>query len=799
MKSIVVNVLLVLFVVSRCYAQTKLVDNLKGTWLIDAQSAINPAPELAAVNTFLDNLSGTIQPVICKYDSTVMVQPTLFQNGKIITKDSEWELSTSVKSLPDNPEVMDINLRFKLRSGNAKSTGVAVAFQFKNWSAENYVHVPGSVYNGNRFRIHPVKYPPYIQEEADKPLDMPITVTNIPHLNTDLSHAKIELLTGNCTTPLMSFYNASDQRGFIVLVEQQTRFGNSALIIEEDLASKQASFVVSAPGIREQRYVMTGFEPSDDSAFDRKQGDSVDIKLRVYNFRAANLQEFFERVFTVRKDLSGKTKYRNLIPFSAVADTILLHHDKTNWYDNGKYGFLTDGDESKSWPWKNILQLGWGGAPVITYPYIISPTPERLRRVSKTLDMLCELQAPTGLIYAKWNETLLGDNHGAMKTKPEIVLVRRFGETLYYGIHNLKALKTNGYSHLIKPEWEATMRKLADGLTTLWNRYSQFGQFVDVHSGQIDVPGSSAGVVCASGLALASEYFNESSYLKTAEKAAHFYYSRDLLKGYGGGSPREILQAPDYESAHCFCDLYSILYDMTGKPEYLDYARAAMAYLATWEISYDYKFPSGSRMDLIKAGVTGAYMASSQNNHGAPCLWIHSGDFMLKLYRATGDERYAELAKNLVHNVVQYVTTQSNPLIPGACSGSVSERVQISDWEGKQDVGNGFPYGDSRLQWEVAVLITLMQNPGIYLRTDNGSMIVFDHVKAEIVKKEKHGITLKITNDTEKDAKISIFAEDSENTKRPMGNYAFLEWPKVKVRAGQSLKCFISNEGKIQH
>jgi hypothetical protein len=39
----------------------------------------------ATVKTFLDELGGTLFPMMCRYDNTLMVQPTLFQNGKIVT------------------------------------------------------------------------------------------------------------------------------------------------------------------------------------------------------------------------------------------------------------------------------------------------------------------------------------------------------------------------------------------------------------------------------------------------------------------------------------------------------------------------------------------------------------------------------------------------------------------------------------------------------------------------------------------------------------------------------------------
>ncbi len=51
------------------------------------------------------------------------------------------------------------------------------------------------MYNGNRFRILPVGYPPFIYNPKDRPLDMPVTTANVPHLNQDGTEGKIELMT----------------------------------------------------------------------------------------------------------------------------------------------------------------------------------------------------------------------------------------------------------------------------------------------------------------------------------------------------------------------------------------------------------------------------------------------------------------------------------------------------------------------------------------------------------------------------------------------------------------------------
>jgi hypothetical protein len=781
------------------YSQPINADNLRSSWFATGTTSVTANANNSVVNTFMKTLSGSIRPLVCRYDSVVLNKTAALANGKAQLDNCSWELHTDIKPVTGQKDALDINFHFELKSGMATSSGVAVAFDFENWSADNYVLVPGAVYNGNRFRIYPDKYPPYIQDEKDKPLDMPITITNIPHFNQDLSPAKIELLTGNGSTPMMAFYDKQAKRGFILLTEQQTRFGNSGMIIEENLSKKQATFVLSAPGVREKRYVMCGFAQSGDKAADWKAGETVDLRMLVYNFPAVTLQDFFDRVFLVRKDLSGPTQYRTIRPFSNIAGIILNHHDQTKWFENDKTGYITQGYKGKGtnspFPWNGIMQIGWAGIPVLSYPYLISPTDERIRRVSLSLDQLSKLQAPTGLTYAKFNEVPLGDNHANIR-RPNQVLSRRFGEALYFGIQSMELMKQQG--HTVKPEWETMFSKLADGIVTLWNNYGQFGQFVDVETGKIDVNNSSAGIVCASGLALASRYYKQPRYMEVAKKSAKFYYERDLSKGYSGGGAREMMQASDSESTYNMVLLYSTLYDMTGNEQWLNYSRNAASLLSTWMVSYRYNFPNESIMKRISADATGSVMASTQNNHSAPCLYIHSGDFMLKLFRATGDKRYACMLKDLTHNALQYTHTEANPIIKDGLPGSMSERVQISDWEGKETLGGGIPAGDSNMQWEVGTLLTILQNPGIYLNTDKNDLIVFDHVDAQIIKKDKIGLTLKITNNTAYDASVSIFAENNEQSKQPMGNYAFIKWPKVEVKANKTVEVLVTDNNELK-
>jgi hypothetical protein len=770
-------------------------DNRKGTW-IPPSKVSSKAKTLIAVNDFLKTLNGSLRPMICSYTDGVLKSSTPFVDEKARHQSSLWSCRIDQKKGSVGQDFIDLGFTFKIMEGDLKSGGVALAFDLENWKAENYVLAPAAVYNGNRYRIIPVQYPPYIYDQNDKPLDLPITISNVLHLNIDKSPAKIEMLTGSCSTPILSFYDKVDKRGWIMLTEQGTQFGNSGLMIEEDVPNSRATFVVSAPGVREARYVMTGFTKGTDLPANFKTGDEVKLKVRLYNFAAPNLQEFYEKVFTVRKALSGPTTYRNVAPFSAINDIILDHHDKAKYYEDEKGGYICSEPEGNQPYWH--LQAGWAGVPVFSFPQVMQLTTERLRRISKSFDVLKIMQGKTGLVHGMYMKgELFGDNFKEKEKNRDIAMVRRSGEMLYFGIQTLELLRLEGKENLIKPEWVEMFKKQADGIVKIWKDYGQFGQFIDVETGKMDVNGSTAGAVCISGLALASKYFKYPDYLSVAEAAGNYYYHRDLEKGYLGGGPAEILQCQDSETAYDITEAYTVLFELTGKQEWLKYAKDAAALFSTWTVSYDYKFPVGSAMHRIDARATGAVWASIQNAHGAPGMYILSGNFLLKLYRATNDKRYIVLLQDIAHNVVQYTTTKTNPVVPKAVPGSVSERVNLSDWEGADNVGGSIPDGDSNMAWGIVTSLTITQNPGIYLKYDTGELFVLDNVLVVITGSDKNGIHLKMTNPTPYDARVSVLSENSGQTKKPLDRYAYMNWPKVEVKSKGTKELTVTSDGKI--
>ena len=169
---------------------------------------------------------------ILSYDGNKVSEAFVFEGGKL-SADGAGQWDDAVEKNKVSGEATDYALTFTMRDGEMASGGAAVLFSFDNWSVENYVFAPSHLYGGNRFRILPIGYAPFIYNPEDRPLDMPVTTTNIPHLSTDGSDSYVDFKTNSCSTPLAGFYDKESKKGFFILTEQDTVLGDEAFFINE--------------------------------------------------------------------------------------------------------------------------------------------------------------------------------------------------------------------------------------------------------------------------------------------------------------------------------------------------------------------------------------------------------------------------------------------------------------------------------------------------------------------------------------------------------------------------------------
>lgn len=671
---------------------------------------------------------------------------------------------------------LDVSHTFKLEKGTSSATGVSVNFTFENWTTDNYVILPSAAYNGNRFDVLKYGYPPLFKKE-DYRVDMPTTITDVPRLNNKDGESRMDLNTGDMSTPAMGIYFPKQKKGIWILTEQATNLGNSVLSFVENENRTKAEFMISAPCVRAQKYGMAHLFPSEETGVNWKSGDATTIKTKIFTFDNLNSPEDLMTCFlSIRKKVEGSTRV-DQIPFSA-AFKLMEDQQNKEWWDE-KNSLYTLGGEGWNMKW----QLGWVGGCMVTYPLtLIGQQISKDRSFKNYNRVITESQAKSGFYYScgngkEWCSDCFSNPH-----PDNLLLLRKDGDALYFFYKYCLSQKAENPNWQMPNEWKQPLNKFADAFVTLWNKYGQFGQFIDIETGEIKVGGTNSAAMAIGGLALAYQYEKNPVYLETAKKAARYYYQNFTKKGISTGGPSEILQNNDAESAFATLESFVTLYEVTREKEWLNYAEKAAAFCSTWVVSYDYKLPEKTLFGKLNMKTTGSVWASTQNKHGGPGICTASGDSLLKLYRATGNSLYLEMIGDIAHNLMQYISREDRP-IAGLHSGWINERVNLSDWEGKDNIGNVF---DGNTWAQVAAMLTVAEIPGIYINTTTNKIQVFDHVMAKL-----NGKKLTISNTTKFDASVSVFVDKKASKNYPMGFIS--KCPKVTVKAGETKEVLVSN------
>jgi hypothetical protein len=745
-------------------------------WLPGSTKVLAPATE---VDRFLDALEGKMRLLHCQYDGAQLLKHQPFENEGLKTGEEQWQISIEIRPVASDPTAMDLAIRFKLAAGQAKEAGVAVAFDFTGWNTENYVLLPASVYNGNRCKLVDRGYNEGIPRELLYKKDIPLISVPIPQLSLNSDDvSRLEVNASNMATPAMCFFSKSKKRGFIVLTHQKSQFADNGFIVEESADRRSASFVITAPGVRSQKPEFVGFSESPDRGANLVLGDHIDLIFRIYSFEASDIPEVLEKFMTVRKVVTGPNNPRNLIPFSQIQRWMTERID-SRWYAGDEFQFYCP--ENANW-----ISFGWIGGLMNTFPMLALGDKSHRERVVKTFDFAIPRgQGESGYFYGALKHDGKCFPREGYDELPELVLTRKNADVLFWMIKQLMLLKAQGHADDINHQWEANIQRLADAFVATWKKNGQWGRLLNNQTGEVAEYNTSGGVMAIGGLALAADYYEKPEYLEIAKEAADFYYRRDFVElGMTTGGCADILQNADSETAAGFMTALMALYETTGEKKWLEKSQQLANLCATWTTSYDYELPKETELAKQGAKLAGIYWASTQNKHGAPGICTSSGDPLFKIYRATGNERYADLMNDIVH-------AHGESIRPG---GYTNERLTYCDAE-PHSVGNR---GTHVTGWnELNGFLMALELPGIYLQTDNDRFYVFDHVEVELVKQDDKEIRVKIFNPTKYDAQITIFAESASDAQKPLGLNAFLNWPKVTVKAGTKLIVSLNPNGSL--
>ncbi|MBU8901554.1 MAG: hypothetical protein KOO69_02330, partial [Victivallales bacterium] len=185
--------------------------------------------------SILSSLKCGIKIQLNSYDGSHLVnrlvEPWSNATAELTFGGAKWECRVQADGVPGHQDAIDLVARFKVIEGAVKQVSAGITFAFDDWSADNYVLMPGAVYNGNRFKSHRLKYSPRLTAAADVGPDKPPIVSDIPRLNIDEGKSEIQLLARDMTTPAIGFHSPKIGKGFWCLNDERTEHGPVGMFI----------------------------------------------------------------------------------------------------------------------------------------------------------------------------------------------------------------------------------------------------------------------------------------------------------------------------------------------------------------------------------------------------------------------------------------------------------------------------------------------------------------------------------------------------------------------------------------
>jgi hypothetical protein len=708
----------------------------------------------------------------------------------------------------DSHDSIDLTVTFRPRP-HVPCLGVSLALDLARWSRDAYVLLPGACYAGNRFESRFVGYPPLLTEPADIGPHVPPIITDIPRLNIHPGPSRLELGTTDLATPAVASFLPESNLGLILLVDPTSGLGLSGLSVTESDDRTHATLAFGAPFVNERRRTPGEGAPRERPApAPVRPGQTVTLRARLHAFDCAEIAELTARLFAARKALTGPTARPRTFPFSAA---FAAHEARVNARFLPKQGFFALGAREDAY---TIWQTGWCGGFGQTLPLLAAGDKRSRERARQTIAFALDGQAPSGFFHGiSDGKTWYDDGFSAPRapTPPDASpprappsqhrrwhLVRRSADALALLVKQIALLERQAAAAPrdappppIDPAWTAAARRCAEALARLWERHHQFGQFIDVESGELIVGGSSSAGSAPAALALAAGHLKEPRYLHIAEEAGLALFDRFVRAGLTCGGPGDVLQCPDSESAAALLESFVTLYEVTRDRVWIPRARAAAHLLATWVISYDAP-GGGPRTGAARA--TGAVFTDAQNRVGAPGYVLSSGSALFRLYRATGEAALLDLLRDTVANLSQYL-----PRPEGSADkrddaarrdAAACARADTSDWVEAQ--GGVVPTAGL---YDAISLLSYSELPGVYAQTDTGFVFAFDHLDARVKERLAAAagaagghLVVALRNPTAHDATVRLYAETAADAALPLRADAVLDAPTTVVPAGATVE-----------
>jgi hypothetical protein len=569
-------------------------------------------------------------------------------------------------------------------------------------SWKSYVIAPGVMYNGNRFIVSPQSYCPYLLTDGVTP-DGPIVMADLPRLSSDTGY-RAELAANALTIPAVGVYDPQQQLGALVGIEVYGTWGVTGVNIQT-LPNEQVRLEVCLPVMRERRYRHCNWiDVDNEPGMDLEPGQSVSCRVGIIPLVARTIPEIISKLAEYGHAHRGRQQRRPTMIFAEAAEQIESKHDQHNWDESLGY-YKTGMGENSS----HRLQTGWVGGGPTFLAMAMSDNPQRRRRAVRMMDFICRTGlSPSGYFHGlhdgqRWRS--FGVKRPGCRA---FSLVRRPLECTRDVLKTIQLFRSR--AEPIERAWEDAVRRNLNAMVDTTQRFGHLGYTIDHETGDVLWGDSTCGAFGIEPLVRGADWFNDKRYLKTAITLTEYYVEEFLEKGYTCGGVGDALMAVDSESSYALLSGLVHLHAATEEPHHLQWARQAADLFSTWVLSYDASLPAGSPLGKLGIQPRGAVVANIQNQHGAPGICTASGDALLMLYQATGEERYLRLLEDIARCIPQMIVRPGQDDVwADLPPGCISERLMTMDGMA--------PCGHSALlsTWcEIAMLLTARELPPVY-------------------------------------------------------------------------------------
>src|SRR5204863_2818924 len=127
----------------------------------------------------------------------------------------DGKLSVALAPVAGRPDAVDVVSTCRIESPFV--TKYFVAFDFRSWSRNNYLVLPGACYAGNRFPSRRAAgYPPLLTERADIGPHVPPIIPAIPHLSAGDGPSSLAIDATDLAMPAIGIFMPASRLGVVV-------------------------------------------------------------------------------------------------------------------------------------------------------------------------------------------------------------------------------------------------------------------------------------------------------------------------------------------------------------------------------------------------------------------------------------------------------------------------------------------------------------------------------------------------------------------------------------------------------